>query len=218
MAHPTTPIRIDIVSDVVCPWCIIGYKQLERALQETKTAADIHWHPFELNPQMAQEGENLREHLAAKYGTTPEGSRRARARLTELGAELGFVFDYTDDMRMVNTFRAHQLLKWAEEHGRGHDLQMALFAAFFAERLDLNDPAVLARVAARIGLDGDEALAVLTDGRYAEDVRQDEQFQISRGIEGVPAMIIDEKYLVVGAQGVDNYRSILEKIAGAHAA
>lgn len=218
MAHPTTPIRIDIVSDVVCPWCIIGYKQLERALQETKTAADIHWHPFELNPQMAQEGENLREHLAAKYGTTPEGSRRARARLTELGAELGFVFDYTDDMRMVNTFRAHQLLKWAEEHGRGHDLQMALFAAFFAERLDLNDPAVLARVAARIGLDGDEALAVLTDGRYAEDVRQDEQFWISRGIEGVPAMIIDEKYLVVGAQGVDNYRSILEKIAGAHAA
>lgn len=218
MAHPTTPIRIDIVSDVVCPWCIIGYKQLERALQETKTAADIHWHPFELNPQMAQEGENLREHLAAKYGTTPEGSRRARARLTELGAELGFVFDYTDDMRMVNTFRAHQLLKWAEEHGRGHDLQMALFAAFFAERLDLNDPAVLARVAALIGLDGDEALAVLTDGRYAEDVRQDEQFQISRGIEGVPAMIIDEKYLVVGAQGVDNYRSILEKIAGAHAA
>lgn len=218
MAHPTTPIRIDIVSDVVCPWCIIGYKQLERALQETKTAADIHWHPFELNPQMAQEGENLREHLAAKYGTTPEGSRRARARLTELGAELGFVFDYTDDMRMVNTFRAHQLLKWAEEHGRGHDLQMALFAAFFAERLDLNDPAVLARVAALIGLDGDEALAVLTDGRYAEDVRQDEQFWISRGIEGVPAMIIDEKYLVVGAQGVDNYRSILEKIAGAHAA
>ncbi|MGD8356077.1 MAG: DsbA family oxidoreductase [Methyloceanibacter sp.] len=218
MAHPTTPIRIDIVSDVVCPWCIIGYKQLERALQETKTAADIHWHPFELNPQMAQEGENLREHLAAKYGTTPEGSRRARARLTELGAELGFVFDYTDDMRMVNTFRAHQLLKWAEEHGRGHDLQMALFAAFFAERLDLNDPAVLARVAARIGLDGDEALAILTDGRYAEDVRQDEQFWISRGIEGVPAMIFDEKYLVVGAQGVDNYRSILEKIAGAHAA
>ncbi len=218
MAHPTTPIRIDIVSDVVCPWCIIGYKQLERALQETKTAADIHWHPFELNPRMAQEGENLREHLAAKYGTTPEGSRRARARLTELGAELGFVFDYTDDMRMVNTFRAHQLLKWAEEHGRGHDLQMALFAAFVAERLDLNDPAVLARVAARIGLDGDEALAILTDGRYAEDVRQDEQFWISRGIEGVPAMIFDEKYLVVGAQGVDNYRSILEKIAGAHAA
>ncbi|MGD9068196.1 MAG: DsbA family oxidoreductase [Methyloceanibacter sp.] len=218
MAHPTTPIRIDIVSDVVCPWCIIGYKQLERALQETKTAADIHWHPFELNPRMAQEGENLREHLAAKYGTTPEGSRRARARLTELGAELGFVFDYTDDMRMVNTFRAHQLLKWAEEHGRGHDLQMALFAAFFAERLDLNDPAVLARVAAGIGLDGDEALAILTDGRYAEDVRQDEQFWISRGIEGVPAMIFDEKYLVVGAQGVDNYRSILEKIAGAHAA
>jgi predicted DsbA family dithiol-disulfide isomerase len=218
MANAATPIRIDIVSDVVCPWCIIGYKQLERALQETNTAADIHWHPFELNPQMADEGENLREHLAAKYGTTPEGSRQARARLTELGAELGFTFNFTDDMRMVNTFRAHQLLIWAEEHGRGHDLQMALFAAFFGERFDLNDSAVLAEVAAGIGFDGDEALAVLADGRYAQAVRQDEQFWISRGIEGVPAMIFDEKYLVVGAQGVDNYRSILEKIAGAYAA
>jgi predicted DsbA family dithiol-disulfide isomerase len=218
MEQSATPIRIDIVSDVVCPWCIIGYKQLERALQEAKTAADIHWHPFELNPQMADEGENLREHLAAKYGTTPEGSRQARARLTELGAELGFTFNYTDDMRMVNTFRAHQLLRWAEEHGRGHDLQMVLFAAFFGERFDLNDPAVLARVAARIGFDGDEALAVLADGRYAQAVRQDEQFWISRGIEGVPAIIFDEKYLVVGAQGVDNYRSTLEKIVGAYAA
>jgi predicted DsbA family dithiol-disulfide isomerase len=218
MADSKKPIRVDIVSDIVCPWCIIGYRQLERATQEIKTAADIHWHPFELNPQMADEGENLREHLSAKYGTTPEGSRRARARLTELGAELGFTFNYTDDMRMVNTFRAHQLLRWAEEHGRGHDLQMALFAAFFGERLDLNDPAVLAGVAARIGLDGDEALAVLTDSRYAEAVRHAEQFWTSQGIEGVPAMIFDEKYLVVGAQGVDNYRAILEKIAGAQAA
>jgi predicted DsbA family dithiol-disulfide isomerase len=218
MAELRKPIRIDIVSDIVCPWCIIGYKQLERALQETKTAADIHWHPFELNPHMADKGENLREHLAAKYGTTPEGSRQARARLTELGTELGFTFNYTDDMRMVNTFRAHQLLGWAEEHGRGHNLQMALFAAFFGERVDLNEPAVLANVAVNIGLDGDEALAVLADGLYAQAVRQDEQFWISQGTEGVPAMIFDEKYLVVGAQGVDNYRAILEKIVGAYAA
>ncbi len=100
------PIRIDIVSDVVCPWCIIGYKQLERAIALTGIPAEIAWHPFELNPEMAPEGENLREHLAAKYGTTPDGSRQARARLTALGAELDFTFDYADDMRMVNTFRA----------------------------------------------------------------------------------------------------------------
>ena len=218
MDNATTPLRIDIVSDVVCPWCIIGYKQLERALQETKTPADIHWHPFELNPHMAEEGENLREHLAAKYGTTPDGSRKARARLTELGAELGFEFNYADDLRMVNTFRAHQLLHWAEDQQRGHDLQVALFAAFFGERLNLNDPAVLSSVAARIGLDADEALTVLADHRYAEAVREREHFWTSRGISGVPAMIFDEQYLVTGAQGVENYRAILQKIASGQAA
>ncbi len=214
----TAEIRIDIVSDVVCPWCIIGYKQLERALEDNEVAAEIHWHPFELNPQMAEEGENLRAHLAAKYGTTPEGSRQARARLTELGAELGFAFNYADDMRMVNTFRAHQLLHWAEGEGRGHDLQMALFAAFFGERRNLNDPAVAAEVAAGAGLDRDEALAVLADGRHAEAVRRREQLWIDRGIHGVPAMIFQERYMASGAQGVENYRRILQRLVGEMAA
>ena len=99
---PDSRVRIDIVSDVVCPWCVIGFKQLEKALELTAIAAEIDWHPFELNPHMAEEGENLREHLAAKYGTTREESIRARARLTELGDELGFTFNYSDDMRMYN--------------------------------------------------------------------------------------------------------------------
>ena len=103
----TEAIRVDIVSDVVCPWCAIGYFQLAQAARDTGIAIDAHWHPFELNPAMSDAGENLREHLAAKYGTTLEGSIKARTRLTELGAELGFTFNYTDDMRMVNTFRAH---------------------------------------------------------------------------------------------------------------
>ncbi len=213
-----TPLRIDIVSDVVCPWCIIGYKQLERALDESGVAAEIHWHPFELNPQMAEEGENLREHLAAKYGTTPEESRQARGRLTALGEELGFTFNYASGMRMVNTFRAHQLLHWAEEEGRGHDLQMALFAAFFTERRNLNDPAVLAEVASGIGLDRDEALAVLADGRYAEAVRAREQLWTGRGIQGVPAMIFQERYIASGAQGVENYRLVLQQLAEEQAA
>ncbi len=209
----TAEIRIDIVSDVVCPWCIIGYKQLQRALEEGGVAAEVHWHPFELNPHMADGGENLREHLAAKYGTTPDGSRQARARLTQLGAELGFTFNYADDMRMVNTFRAHQLLHWAEGEGHGHDLQMALFAAFFGERRNLNDPAELAEFAAGVGLDRDEALAVLADGRYAEAVRRREQLWIDRGIHGVPAMIFQERYMASGAQGVENYRRILQRLA-----
>ncbi len=214
----TAGIRIDIVSDVVCPWCIIGYKQLERALGESGVTAELGWHPFELNPQMSEEGENLREHLAAKYGTTPEGSRQARARLTELGAELGFAFNYADDMRMYNTFRAHQLLHWAGTQGRQHALKMALFAAVFTHRRDVNDIEVLAEVAASIGLPRASALAVLTEGHFAEAVREEEAFWTSRGITGVPAMVFDQRYLLVGAQGAATYKRMLEKLAEERAA
>lgn len=205
-------IRIDIASDVVCPWCIIGYKQLERALSETGLRADVHWHPFELNPQMPEEGEDLLLHVAAKYGATPEDSRKARARLTAMGAELGFTFDYAGDMKMVNTFRAHQLLHWAGMQGREHDLKMALFTAFFTNRENVNDLDVLADTAASIGLDRDEALAVLRDARFAQQVRAAEQIWTSKGIQGVPAMIFNQKYLVTGAQGTENFASILRQL------
>ncbi len=206
-------IRIDIASDIVCPWCIIGYKQLERALDETGVRAKVYWHPFELNPQMPEEGEDLQSHLAAKYGSTPEDSRKARARLTEMGAELGFTFDYAEDMKMPNTFRAHQLLHWAGKQEREHDLEMALFGAFFTNRENVNDPDVLANIAATIGLDRDEALAVLSDARFAEDVRDAEKVWTTNGIQGVPAMIFNQKYLVTGAQGTENFASILRQVA-----
>lgn len=208
--HP--PIRIDIVSDVVCPWCVIGYHQLVRAADETGIGIEVHWHPFELNPQMAAEGENLREHLAAKYGTTPEGSRKARARLTEMGAELGFEFNYADDMRMVNTFRAHQLIDWAEDWDRAHDMKLALFAAFFTRREDLNNMDVLADIATSIGLDCDAARAMLESGERAETVRKKERFWTSRGVTGVPAMVFDRQHLVTGAQGEDTYAGILQQL------
>ena len=203
------PIRVDIVSDVVCPWCVIGYHQVARAADETGIGIDVHWHPFELNPQMAVEGENLREHLAAKYGTTPEGSRKARARLTEMGAALGFEFNYADDMRMVNTFRAHQLIDWAEDQGRAHDMKLALFAAFFTRREDLNNVDVLADVAMGLRLDRDAALAMIENGDRAQIVRDKEQYWTSRGITGVPAMIFNLQHLVTGAQGAENYAKIM---------
>lgn len=211
-------LRVDIVSDVVCPWCIVGYKQLEQALDQTGLNATISWHPFELNPQMADEGEDLREHLAAKYGTTPEGSKQARGRLTALGTELGFDFRYADDMRMFNTFRAHQILTWAGTLGRQHDLKMALFGAFFTHGKNVNDPDVLADNAETVGLDRAEALNVLADGRFAEQVREEEQFWTSRGIQGVPAIIFNQRHLVSGAQGVDNYVSVLRQLAEGRAA
>ncbi len=208
-----SPLRVDIVSDIVCPWCVIGYKQLERALVLSGLTAEVHWHPFELNPDMGERGENLREHLAAKYGTTPEGSQEARARLTQLGEALGFTFDYRDDMRMMNTFRAHQLLHWGERKGRGQALQMALFAAYFAERRDLHDPEVLAAEAESVGLDRQEALAVLAEGRYAEAVRERQSYWVARGITGVPAMVFNQRYLATGAQGVDSYFHLLSRLA-----
>lgn len=204
-------MRIDIVSDVVCPWCIIGYQQLERALELTGIDAEIHWHPFELNPDMAGQGENLRDHVARKYGAGPEDSKKARERITAMGAELGFTFNYAEDMRMVNTFRAHQLIHWAGTLGRQHDAKMALFGAFFTDRRDLNDPEVLAEVADSIGLDREEARAALTEGRYAEAVRDAERVWISRGVQGVPTMIFDQRYAVSGAQGVDRYVSLLRQ-------
>ena len=212
-----TPLRVDIVSDVVCPWCVIGYHQLAHAANATGVAIDVHWHPFELNPNMVQEGENLREHLAAKYGTTLGDSIKARARLTEMGAALGFEFNYADDMRMVNTFRAHQLIDWAEDQGRAHDMKLALFAAFFTRREDLNNVDVLADVAASIGLDRDTARAMLDSEDRAESVREKERFWTSRGVTGVPAMTFNRQHLVTGAQGEENYVNILKQLQTAQA-
>ena len=209
----TSPLRIDIVSDVMCPWCVIGYRQLARALEETGTANELHWHPFELNPQMPPEGQNLREHVTEKYGTTPEQSERSRRHMTEIGEDLGFAFRFADDMRMHNTFNAHQLLHWSKKQGRMHDLKQALFAAHFTDRRNLSDIGVLADVAGEIGLGRDEALAVLNDQRHADEVRAHETFWLKQGIQGVPAVIFDRQHLVTGAQGVENYSNILKQLA-----
>ncbi len=208
----TTPLRIDIVSDVMCPWCIIGYRQLANALEVSATAHEIYWHPFELNAQMPPEGQNMREHLAKKYGTTPRQSKESQAQLTALGAEVGFAFGFAEDMRMHNTFDAHQLLHFADLSGRKHDLKQALFAAHFTDHRNLSDRAVLADIAAEIGLDRAEALAVLEDQRFADEVRAAESFWTSRGVRGVPAVIFNQRHLLSGAQGIENYTRILEQL------
>ncbi|WP_222565296.1 DsbA family oxidoreductase [Novilysobacter antarcticus] len=206
-------LQIDIVSDVMCPWCVIGYKQLARALEATATPHEIRWHPFELNPETPAEGQNMREHLAEKYGSTTEQSNANRSAITKAGAELGFEFQFTDDMRIHNTFNVHQLMHWADQHGRKHDLEMAFFTAHFTDGRNLSDNAVLADVAAEIGLDRDEALAVLADQRFAADVREAERFWTSQGIRGVPAVIFNQRHLVSGAQGVDTFVDILRQLA-----
>lgn len=208
----TITVQVDIVSDVMCPWCIVGYKQLEQALGLVKTGAFVRWHPFELNPAMPAEGQNLREHISEKYGSTPAQSDAARKQLGDLGATLGFEFSFGDDSRIVNTFAAHQLLGWAQAEGLQHPLKMALFEAHFQEGRDVSDPAVLVDVAAAVGLDRAAADDVLSSGSHAEETRAHQQFWTSRGVSGVPSMIFDGRYLLTGAQGADTYAQMLMKV------
>ncbi|MDG2048258.1 MAG: DsbA family oxidoreductase [Halioglobus sp.] len=207
-------LHVDIVSDVVCPWCIIGYKQLMLALSLMPGQFDvvIHWHPFELNPQMPEDGQNLREHLAQKYNSSPEQSQTARTRLSVLGESLGFTFDYFDGMRMVNTFRAHQLLHWAGEQGLQTALKLALFEAFFTCREDINVPDALTAVAARVGLDGTEASLVLSDQRYASEVRAEQQHWLEQDVHAVPTFVFQRQYIVPGAQEAESFVRLLKKI------
>ena len=212
MTDTKSPLRIDIVSDVMCPWCLIGYRQLAAALEASDVDHEIYWHPFELNPNMPPEGQDIGEHLAEKYGTTPEQSAANRAMMTERGKELGFEFNFAEGFRMHNTFNTHQLLHWAHEQDRKNDLKQALFTAHFTHGRDLSADAVLVEIAGEIGLDRVEAKAVLDDQRFASAVRQEQQFWVQQGIGGVPAVVFDRQHLVTGAQGVDNYKSILAQL------
>ncbi len=166
---------------------------------------------------MEPAGEELRDHLARKYGSTKEQSDEARARLTEAGDALGFTFAFNEDSRIFNTFQAHQLLHWAGETGKAHDLKLALLKAFFTDGKNVSDVDVLVAEASAVGLDANEARAVLADGRFAEIVRTQEGFWTSRGISGVPSMIFDNKHLVTGAQGTENYVKILNHVISAPA-
>ena len=208
------PLKIDIVSDVVCPWCIIGYKQLQRALDQRPGRFDVslRWHPIGLNPDMPEEGQDLAEHMAMKYGATPGQGRGVRARLAALGESLGFHFDDRGDRRMRNTFRAHQLLHWAEGQGVQTPLKLALFEAYFSRGEDVNDPAVLCDVAASVGLPEDEAADVLADGRYADAVREEERLWMDRDVYAVPSFFFDDGYPVPGAQEPETFLRLLDKL------
>lgn len=216
MTNSPQPLQIDIVSDVVCPWCVLGYLHLQTALARVPGlfTVSLHWQPFELNPQMPAEGENLRDHIRRKYGADAAASRANRERLQQLGAAAGFNFDYFDEMRVVNTFRAHQLLHWAGENEQPVQtaLQLALFRAFFSERKDIGELEILVSAAAEAGLAADEARAVLTDGRYANAVRENEQYWLERDVTAVPGFFFEGGYPVPGAQSPDTFEHILRRV------
>jgi predicted DsbA family dithiol-disulfide isomerase len=206
-------ITVDIVSDVVCPWCIIGYKKLEAAMQQFAGRARfaVAWHAFELNPWMPPEGQNINEHMQQKYGASPEQSARNRERLKAACDGLDFTFQMGPDSRMVNTFDAHRLLHWAGESGHQTALKLALFAAHFSDGEDVSDHRVLAERAEAVGLNRQRAESLLASDLYADDVRAVEAQWQDRFISGVPAFIFNGKYMVPGAQDSDVFVNIIEK-------
>jgi len=208
----TPVITVDIVSDVVCPWCIIGYKKLEKAMQrfEGKARFELAWHAFELNPGMPPEGQDITEHMAQKYGATPEQSKANRERLRSAGSDLDFDFSYHPDMRMVNTFDAHRLLHWAGETGKQTALKLALFKAHFTDGKNVSDHETLCAIAGSVNLNEKRAAAILASDEYAADVRAVEAEWQDRFISGVPAFIFNKKFMVPGAQDADVFAQIIE--------
>lgn len=211
----TTPLKIDFVSDVSCPWCVIGLRSLEQALERIgdSASADIHFQPFELNPQLAPEGQDIGEHLAQKYGSTREQMLRNQDAIRARGAELGFTFDMDKRSRVYNTFDAHRLLHWAELEGRQLALKRALFAAYFTEGRNPSDREVLIDIATQAGLDPVRAREVLESDRYTDEVRERQRFYATHGIQAVPSVIVNDKYLIQGGQPASVFEQALRKIA-----
>jgi predicted DsbA family dithiol-disulfide isomerase len=208
-------MQIDFVSDISCPWCVIGLRSLEQALERIgdEATADIHFQPFELNPQMPAEGQDIGEHIAQKYGSTSQELARIQEAIRARGAALGFTFNMDKRSRIYNTFDAHRLLHWAESQGRQHALKQALFAAYFTEGRDPSDREVLIDVATQVGLDPGRAREILESDVYTDEVRAREQHFRQQGIHAVPSVVVNGKYLIQGGQPVEVFERALRQIA-----
>ena len=214
-ASQPVPIRIDFVSDVSCPWCAIGLNALEQAIGRLgdAVAVDLHFQPFELNPQMPPQGQDADEHLTQKYGLTPEQLAHNREAIRARGADLGFVFGRRG--RVHNTFDAHRLLHWAalQDADKERALKHALLRAYFTDGEDVSAHAILVGLAGEVGLDAARAAQILATDEYADEVRERERYYTDRGINSVPAVIVNELHLISGGQPVEVFERALRHIA-----
>lgn len=208
-------LKLDIVSDVSCPWCIIGYLALNQAL--TKLAPDIStditWQPFELNPRMPKEGQDITEHLTEKYGISVEQSEHNRLMIKQRGLDLGYEFGNRGGGRIYNTFDAHRLLHWAKEHDKQTELKLALFDLYFKQNGNPSDHEQLLEVVTNVGLDKERAQQILTSNEYQQEVRALQQHYQSLGINSVPAVIVNDKHLISGGQPAAIFEQALREIA-----
>lgn len=211
-------MKIDFVSDVSCPWCVIGLLALEQAMAEVAAEGirpTVHFQPFELNPQMGAEGQEIVEHLMQKYGIDAAQVAANTEAIRQRGAELGFTFSAGTTRRIYNTFDTHRLLHWAglQSPQAQRALKYRLFEAYFTDGQNPGDTALLQRLATEVGLDATEAATVLASDRYATEVRQAESRVHRSGIHSVPAVIIDDQYLVSGGQPPEVFAQALRQVA-----
>jgi predicted DsbA family dithiol-disulfide isomerase len=218
----TTTLKIDFVSDVSCPWCAIGLKSLDQALERVRgdISAELHFQPFELNPKMAPEGQEITEHITEKYGITPAQAQANRENIRARGAQVGFKFSMADEpgggrSRIYNTFDAHRLLHWAELESpvKQKVLKETLFKAYFTDGQSPASHDVLVKAAVSAGLDEARAREVLASDEYAQEVREREQFYLTQGIHSVPAVIINDRHLISGGQPAEVFEQALRQIA-----
>lgn len=207
-------LDIQFVSDIMCPWCVVGLGNLNKALDELKdtVSADITFQPFELNPEMRPEGQDFSEHITEKYGITKAQSDENRAMIQARGKEVDFDFNFTPESRMRNSFDAHRLLHWANLEGKQAELKMALFKAHFTHNQDVSDYSTLANLAASVNLDPAAAKGILENGHFTEEVRKLEQQWQQHGITSVPTVIINNKYAISGGQPADTFKKAIEDI------
>ncbi|MGH8127633.1 MAG: DsbA family oxidoreductase [Gammaproteobacteria bacterium] len=215
----STPLRIDFVSDIACPWCVIGLAGLQQALAQLdgSVQAEIHLQPFELNPQSPLEGEDAGERLMQKYGINEAQMEANRSAIRERAAALGFAYNIGPGSRSYNTFDAHRLLHWAELQDREQALELkkALFRAYFTENENIADRDILVRIVSNIGLDAEDARHILESDAYANEVRAQERHFQQAGISSVPATIVNGTHLISGGQPPDVFERALREIAAA---
>lgn len=206
-------MKIDFVSDVACPWCAVGLNSLELALAKIgpDIPVDLHFHPFELNPQMGPQGEDTAEHLSRKYGLTTEQLDRNRAGIRERGAAVGFQFG--DRSRVWNTFDAHRLIHWAGLEGKQREMKHALLKAYHGRNENPGSQEVLLRAAGEVGLDVERAREVIESGRYADEVRAEERRWQELGIHSVPSVIVNDRHLIQGGQPPEVFEQALRQLA-----
>jgi len=210
----SSKLKIDIFSDVVCPWCIIGYQSLNAALDQSNLAdqVELNWRPFELNPDMPIEGKSYIDYGRDKYGRSPEQAVASLNHVVNSAAAVGFDVNFPDEPRIYNTFNAHRLLHWARDLGLQTELKLAFFSLFFQEQGSFSDEEDLLNCVEKVGLSRERATEILQSNEYSDSVKTELSFAHQNGITSVPTYIFENKYIVTGGQAVNTFIEVLNRV------